>query len=560
MKIKLFIATLCIVIASCKPRAFNDAKTNESNRIEADLEPLRPGDHLDVNDVSILFPRPENRQQMLNTLYLGSQGSFGELLTREQFKTVAARMEALKKETDDELAFDKGSFSYERWRIAGMRFDPCFFKIDFKENDPDCKIQIRLVAMSVSADGEDQDQTLHLLYSPVEVAPEKKDEFRRAIVSDLVRLKNKYAAVGSPTQTLGHPLETHPAFKGPQGSAFANDVKAFILKYCGTRRLSAVAQMLTTNEANWTFFSMIVNPNNGKLTDIVIPTIKTTSSSQLVSGGSGRFFVDPVGKSPHALIQSFGEGFPVSDDTRKKINSDVTIIDHPFKSTIANVDCVSCHETQNFRAGLNKLGFYDTEPFRLPGQTLRQVNQTGDTWKVHNFSWQNVSSRVINESAAVANVLNKIFYKLDENKLVSNHKLKKYCYTLEKHNLSELKIGLEFESKKMPFFIKDDMAQSESFPAIVEQNPTFKSAFQSLIQDRRFKNLVVQEEDGKSLLMLKDLPTANKPVVEGFWLERKSAPHDVLKLYVKFDCDAYVGQSRSLLTGKTAPIRIAILE
>lgn len=556
------------LIFSCKARQFNnDAKV----QLAGTSATLLPNDQLDVNDVSILFPMPRNKTEFLRTLSLADKGSTGleELMPRTMFPKIKENLTKNSASSSDGGSQNFADVIYERWRIAGMRFEPCVGKVDFDEKDLTCRPQIRLTVALVGFSKDQSsgnevlkiaDQSLHLLYEPVEKSPDEKLRIRQEMVDDLVSLKARFSGIDKKQPTLGYPLVVHPAFEGKFDNDFAKEVKAFILKYCGKKRLIAVAQMATISDAVWHFIGMVVKDDN--LVEVDIPNLKQKSKFQNVSA-LGRIGIR--GSHPNSLQDAVVDRLNVNHRTN------VDVIHNPTKTSLANMDCVSCHEAQRTEVGLNEAGISKSvHAFVAPaGTTIRSTIGLKDVWSVHNFNWfasnetgPSISPRAINESALVAFAINKNIIHRTPEQLKQNYKPQKYCYPAEK-GLPLFSLPTRLNVSGQIFQITPAIGQFfETAPSVIAENAEVKKQFESSFANESPDFFTIRDiKTGEKSTLLAKFPFVgfDKNIkISGFWIDRKEDPQDVLEYDLKFDCDKFIGTAKSIKTGKTLSVALEV--
>jgi hypothetical protein len=359
----------------------------------------------DLNDVSYLLPLPGPEQfEDLAWFRPSSVGSAGDLLPRVALEQLPPLANIL---TRDQ--------AYSLLRVVGVRVDP-----DFAGTG---RAQIRMVWQPVVArtltDGRTQvltvDCAVHTFYELSRV------EFS-SLTAKLQELKQQ-----NRISTAGLPLGVHPVLSSQgMGGVFGSALARLFLSYSGARRLSRITVMTLEGRANqWNFSG--VDLHEGKSQPIIIPRVEAlmqvfTNSMIPPSGFFGGAF--PAASRLHSedaidLLLSDSENLVSHVETPelRQIANAVHRIENPLIHSPENVDCVSCHTSQQARLWLDhripELHALES-PFKFAAPQGMDFTNHSDTQRFVNglraFGYQGmkpaVSQRVIHESAAVAQALN----------------------------------------------------------------------------------------------------------------------------------------------------------
>jgi hypothetical protein len=402
----------------------------------------------DVNDVSILFPLGADGMPHPNLVVddpkapLFGPGAFKSVTEfaqtgSEGFKNPDTETNAEVLGQAPHVHMEDGALDRKSWRVVAMRFDPCApggLALGF--NDLRCVVELRLVAQPF-IDGKAQDVAAHLVYN-LGFAPSSQPLIRQA-VTDLQAIKAAANGV-----TTGKPLGVHPGLaaeaKG-SGNAVGTLVTQFIQTYAAkATEISLLGKVFSpprltafmvkdgdftspADAAEWYF--MVGDVKNDTWTpDELTPVGKGVKFEKLSfkqkQNGEGDFEATVDGK-PAAVgghfLPAFKTSAPTSEPLFKGDTNPQTArsVEDPKKSSVTNVDCVSCHTSTSRTVAL------DLPPAaRLPtpaGITAvveREYLQAGAA-NVRNFGYfagkPTVSMRTLNETAAVADFLDRSFLK-----------------------------------------------------------------------------------------------------------------------------------------------------
>jgi hypothetical protein len=401
-------------------------------------------DALDVNDVSILFPLGSDGLPRPN---IAVDDSSAPLFGPGTFKTVTefarSGSEGFKDpdtDSNEEILGQKphvhmedGVLDRKNWRVVAMRFDPCApggLALGF--NDLKCVAEIRLVAQPF-VDGQAQDVAAHLVYNLGFSVTNQK--MLAEAVSDLQAIK-----AASRVPTTGEPLGVHPGLAAEVksgGSDLAGKVEAFIKKYAARAqeikllnkvfsppRLTAFmvkdGDFTTPGDAAEWYFMIGDVVNDAWSPTEISPVGKGVMFEKLSfkqkQGGEGDF--EPKDKDGWASVGGhFLPKFkPAAADSEPLFLGDKNPatahgVEDPGKSTVTNVDCVSCHTSTSRTVALDLPG-----ATRLPAPKgitalVRRENLQSSAANVRNFGYfagqATVSMRTLNETAGVADFLDR---------------------------------------------------------------------------------------------------------------------------------------------------------
>ena len=400
----------------------------------------------DVNDISFLWPVPENSQEANALITAAEKTADGstQIWPKSAFDTVIETAQTVGVEDSagntQTINFNDGNLQTtfdqpKTWKVVGMRIDPSApgsssHTINQRGSVP----QIRLIMQPVTLNRGQvivHDYTAHLVYNFTkgDSRPAVPDTEKFAeIVNDLKRIKANLAASGISTD--GKPLGVHPGFRQRNDQRFRQELKTFITKHLSGETLSGVSFMGLNPPEPWIFFAMA--KVNGSLVKAPLPTLGSNQAQMLIFLGDKIVIPEPDADNLGAdkgvsTAMLFDANFdanvrgklasPVFDNqARPRFREIPDIIANPERSHFFNTDCVSCHsesarrETLPIRTGdaLFKYplpeGISGVDPAFLPT----------DRWNVRNFGWfpsffsttATVTERTANETAEAAEFIN----------------------------------------------------------------------------------------------------------------------------------------------------------
>lgn len=379
---------------------------------------------LSANDLTILFPPPQNAADMANLIALsdlaGPTGSPQRLWSDEDFARFLANAENPERPGAPDsgvsrIALPDGVKNIKAWFVAGIRIDPGAPGLS---NDIIAQFgrqpQIRLIVQPVT-NGPDglkvHDIAGHLIFSftlsppdpPLDGCapfPRSKpdDETFKAIIRDVAALRDQLAAgaFGGVKVVTAGDMNVHPGLRGASAKPFRVALKAMLEKHLSPQRLQTMAVMGTHPPEPWIFVSMLKVPQAGLIT-VPGPTLDGMHVAQMLSfSGAKQVVPQPStnNQNPmtcrHASLQSPPQptadrrGVSTSafldakaDDSR--INEIVKIIADPKQSHFFNTDCVSCH-TETAQPLARRV-----KNFTVP--SVSNAVWPKENWNVRNFGW-----------------------------------------------------------------------------------------------------------------------------------------------------------------------------
>jgi hypothetical protein len=459
MSIRFGSRNFALVVGLLAPVSctFQDAETRGSENAiaqatSASLAPV---------DISFMLPLASARFSF--PISTASQELGGALITEEQYDALGTFV-AKKDSGETEGAFGSPPifvrYQYPDFDVVGFRFDICGGEKVPDDLDPaKCGLPvIRLVAQpttnkNVSAD----DKALHLIY-----------RFERnmavEILSDLKALKVQGETLTGRV-TADSPLGIHPGLEAmdsrvgtaekpaqdvKKSQQFGEVVKKFVLKYCGTSRLFAVASMrggfVGGAQLNqWDFRTSLVD--KGTIRNIPITGVDQSSA---VDGASAPF-TRQLFSSP--LEGNFPDSFSLDPAFAKKIRAyigqhsrhvelptistsefltlkagalaEAATIENPKSLKVTQGDCVSCHVTTRllqsatkntkFPLGSTAINSIATASYTPPKGVSNKLadfdleNKTSGNLFL-NFGYRNtmisISQRTANETAELIPLVN----------------------------------------------------------------------------------------------------------------------------------------------------------
>jgi hypothetical protein len=355
----------------------------------------------DLNDVSYLLPLPKTIGKDLH-LTLDAPARGGSLLP----STIIQKMPLLALHQSKEQ-------SIASLRVLAVRIDPCFPL----PTPQACQRQMRLVWQpfeTFKGNIRSVDAALHSFYILSD------DEFS-SLLQDINAWKNKY-----PVNTSGLPLQVHPAWgvDGDQSPSLV-EFQNIVTKYAGAQNLSRMTLMVLRGGGDmWTFAGF--DFADGAMNQITIPRLNRPSQAFVNFAIPTDHFqnaqIAPAirsgGPMISTLIRNSDEIMTGNDQALKTEMQVLAQFENPHSFNPENLDCVSCHITQQVRNWAVKARAdiqlaevyssirYQNYKYNLSNITEHQLN----TRDIRAFGYFNrdasISQRVINESAATADAVN----------------------------------------------------------------------------------------------------------------------------------------------------------
>jgi len=360
---------------------------------------------LNINDVSILFPLPKQRN--VDLLKLDDVGFGGQLLTKSVYDNVVGTLIGTITEN-----------LYPKIRIVSLRIDPCFESMDLGSEK--CIKQIRIVGQPTvidpgTANTTTLDGAIHLFYELTQ------NQFNQ-IIEGLKKLKKEVALDYSDT-----PLSVHPAMEaqGLEGS-FYSGLKPLLLKNIGDQNLVKITFMRRGTAGDAWEFGGYDRTKNGDFKPFTIPVIGIENEffSTRSMGVLGQRLI-PRESTLGANIRGH---FPVKFLRTSRIenlnNEEFLLglqkllrIENPTKFNSGTVDCVSCHVAGHTLKYVENYSGISTENdinrFNIPesvnGKLMDQTQSFPKSLRAFGYflDLRAISQRTVNDSAVVVDFLNK---------------------------------------------------------------------------------------------------------------------------------------------------------
>ncbi|WP_413583321.1 hypothetical protein [Bdellovibrio sp. HCB288] len=355
----------------------------------------------DLNDVSYLFPLPRKvgQDQLLNIKAVGVGGPILPVRFMDTIPPLSPVMTP--DQTNDAL------------RVIAMRIDPCFPL----PTPLSCQRQLRLVWQPLEEGrfkAQTVDAALHSFYVLT-------DEEFIALLNDLQNWKYKYQV-----NTTGLPLQVHPVWAHTQDNAPSiSDMNAIILKYAGFKNLSRVTAMVLRGAGDmWAFGGFDVK--NGKLQMFRIQRTDRMAQAFINRAVPADHFdqgmISPAPAGDDSMNKIVVNSANLQTGNEELIRKEVLAayrIENPKNFHAENMDCVSCHVAQparewalRKRSDINYTDLFQAAAYQNAKYNMQNVTPIlAHTQNIRAFGYfiENVaiSQRVINESAEVADVINK---------------------------------------------------------------------------------------------------------------------------------------------------------
>ncbi len=411
---------------------------------------------LGVNDVSILFPLPQNEEDLAKLISIKDlgDGAGNSVLPESDFNSIVTVAENSSSIGNRSILLRNQIKDFSVWKIAGIRFDPSAPGSSEKVIEAFGSLpQIRLIIQPVTLNGTRinvHDVAMHIIYdyhssreqgAPGTIPKSIPDEAKvKSILDDLVALKSVSLAAGVDTNK---PLGIHPAL-AENVENFEQNVADFLSTHLSASRFNSGAIMGLDNGGPepWLFLSMTRSPENpAQFRPVPSPglgsfAVSSPELSQMVS------FIDTprVQPAPSTTnLMDISNSVVTPEDQRRGVstavlftsealnekasigvdsngvqvrhesitNADVVdIVANPEISHFFNTDCISCH-TETTRK--NSLSIPFGEQAFTPAEGVQglseDVSPGTQRWNVRNFGWfrsQNtITLRTANETAEV---------------------------------------------------------------------------------------------------------------------------------------------------------------
>lgn len=400
--------SLIALTSSCKSssgssKAQSDASSSPS--LDAGSRTL-----LDVNDVSILFPRPTNNAAAY--IRLSDKSSEGPLLSEDLFQQTVAL---------GHIVDNK----YESWAVSGVRIDNCAKLLV----QLPCEVQIRLVLQPLEGDSFG-DEGIHLPF-----IVDHADEMQ--FYKDFIALKKS----ALPETTKG-PLGVHPilAKEGMEGP-FAKKLKELVLKYSRASKFERIAAMGTTvksKRAEWFFAASLpmkggskieatpIPCQNGEKSNVfesltidgIVATMPSTFSASVSPDVSNCGNLDVT----KLILERRPRKVTFSEEEMAQITDSALAINDPSKVFFGSTTCVNCHlagRRLGMAKGIEFLTADDGNPnrYKAPDDVTAVYNEEssgagGNTWNIRAFGWNDtgdnpaISLYTFNDTMRVAHEIN----------------------------------------------------------------------------------------------------------------------------------------------------------
>ncbi|HWU42788.1 MAG TPA: hypothetical protein VN132_05090 [Bdellovibrio sp.] len=387
---------------------------------------------LDVNDVSYLWPPAVQNSEIAALIPLNQvipESTFQEVMAFSQGQTLQ------NKTLPTPVHFPEEALGHiQNWYIAAMRIDPCAPGLAaYKGDSQKCLQEIRLVAQPflVLNDLIDyHDYALHILFELSAGDPKNSQSFA-TVLNQLLQLKQQNKEAG--VDTTGVPLKIHPGFTVP---GFSKKLNGILLASLQTARLKKITFTgAASADGPWAFFQGLIQNQHFVLeSDPTLHNLPFGSISPELPGNGGSISPSPDninwpisddgGHAPSAANLFFKGTIDLknpailadaSESKVFKIEDLVNVFDNPQITNRTNTDCFSCHTSTSRAALLNLVNEPNQFKYQAPNDhtTLTPVLMNKSITSFRTFGWFGsrgvVSRRVINESAEVANLIEKIY-------------------------------------------------------------------------------------------------------------------------------------------------------
>lgn len=359
----------------------------------------------DLNDVSFLMPIPQKPLEN-SLLRMKTPARGGELLAER----LVLKLPLLTLGMTQEEAI-------EALRVMAVRIDPCFPL----PTPLSCQPQIRLVWQPLEVNRRNQTQTVDATFHSFHVL--STGEFE-SLLKELQLWQKKF-----PAKTEQLPLQIHPAWaaEGDKSHALV-EFQEIITRYAGMGNLTRLTMMVLRGAGDmWAFAGFEMKA--GELKMFPVPRLPNGQLSQgfvnmavpadYFEGGG----MSPIPSGPDTLNTIVADSRVLDATSEEVIRQEIKAayrIENPKNFTPENMDCVSCHVAQpaiqwalKSRSHLNLDQLWAPEIYKNTKYDLSNVSEElPNTQMVRAFGYFGrsiaISQRVINESAEVADYLNRI--------------------------------------------------------------------------------------------------------------------------------------------------------
>lgn len=398
----------------------------------ADAGPLA----FDSNDVSFLFPLTAHGQPH-PSVHINEETAvlLGETLFR-QILQFEHQMDDLNK-----LPYTNVRFLVDRsqWFVTSFRYEDCGHSFIAQDSVKDplnqsevlqlsqqaqCQSHLRLVIQPFNFSGQPLATAMHLVYN-IELQEQDK------ILQELSNIK---ASLPASVNTTGLPLMIHPGLAAEvyrKETVLAEKIRQFLFSTLTASnktpesRLKIITLTINSIVMGWKMVGGYVQDQ--KWTRFVTPfnqSLYDPTGAEKILLGVEQIqcnFYDYCYSLPNQ-VDSKGRGVLTSDFKRQADgspplpvrNQETEImaenIDHASRTHFFNTNCLSCHESSNFRSRKNIFTDLGLPDGITPFTTKKLVNPNSSN--IINFGYEGlaprVSTRTASETVAVADRLNRL--------------------------------------------------------------------------------------------------------------------------------------------------------
>jgi hypothetical protein len=334
-------------------------------------------------DVSILYPLPDSRDQLIA---MSEQGAYGVMFPEPIFPTAIGPVDV--------------GVSYSDMRMVALRLDPCSARND-------CNSELRAIFQPVvQGDGgvTVADGAVHVFYG----MPRAE---LLSILDEILALKESYGAGVEYGDTLGpQPILVANGLDSP----FARGLHALVLAHLGESRIERFTERnhQIPGFDRWDFY--LFDGDGLPRQDI----FDTGADEQQLTGtrtdpekDGGVIGVNPALDSALNPIVDVNRPAELNDGIRAGYARALELQD-PTKENSESADCVSCHLAEGARHigeteyGLSPDGAFHSERSLAYERDLRPITN------LHMFAYNgrsvSIGQRVANESAVVADTMQRL--------------------------------------------------------------------------------------------------------------------------------------------------------
>lgn len=387
----------------------------------------------DLNDVSYMWPPVvgpvKEASKLISLSQLIPESIFQEIISFSRGNNLQGL------HLPNPINLPKEVANLQNWRLVAMRIDPCApGLITYGLDQSKCLQEVRMIAQPFSYDGvwEYHDYALHIIFEVSQGYPAQSLNFKE-LVQQLSQLKEDNRNAG--IETNGVPLRIHPGFKRNE---FRTQLHQVLLAGIPKYNLKKITFTGAESEVGpWVFFQGLVTNHHFVLEpDPTLRNLPFSHAFPELPGEGGVISPQPTNfnwtishSHDRGLGPSISELFytgaidlskpaVLSDGTESKVfklEDLVHVFENPNITNRTNSDCISCHTTMSRGLLMNISEKPNAFKYKIPNEHISTkttfLNSSPTNFRL--FGWFGsrpvISPRVINESADVADLIEKLY-------------------------------------------------------------------------------------------------------------------------------------------------------